>query len=109
MLAYASAGAASGEAFADDCIPFCSRRRRRPASAPTTWAGGAKSSSAPAQDGAISTTMVALTMIDSGQDPGTVVFAGIAIAAAGVVSRSAGAGLGSKAEQDVRTAGSADK
>ena len=53
--------------------------------------------------------MVALTMIGSGQDPGAVVFAGIATAAAGVVSSSAGAGLGSKAEQDVRAAGIADK
>ena len=62
-----------------------------------------------AQDGAISTTMVGLTLIGSGADPGTVVFAGIATAAAGIVSMSAGAWQGSKAERDVREAYIADK
>ena len=46
--------------------------------------------------------MVALTMISSGQDPRTVVFAGIA-------SMSAGAWLGFKAEQDVCSACISDK
>lgn len=53
--------------------------------------------------------MVTLTMIGSGQDPGTVVLAGIATVVAGIVSMSAGAWLGSKAEQDVRAGGIADK
>ena len=53
--------------------------------------------------------MVGLTLIGSGADPGTVVFAGIATAAAGIVSMSAGAWQGSKAERDVREACIADK
>ena len=120
MLANApTAGAPTEKGFAGGYLPFCVRRRQQAVSqAETELAhepvraarlGRLREIVFGAQDGAISTTMVALTLIGSGADAGTVVFAGIATAAAGIVSMSAGAWLGSKAERDVREACISDK
>ena len=106
------------DAFVVGYLPFCARRRQqagRPANTelaqdPVRAArlGRLREIVFGAQDGVVSTTVVALTLIGSGADAGTVVFAGIATAAAGVVPMSAGAWLVSKDEQDVRDAGIAD-
>ena len=120
MLAYARAGStASEDTFADGYIPFRARRRQqacRRASAELAQEsvraarlGRLREILFGAQDNAISTTMVALTLIGSGADAGTVVLAGIATTAAGIVSMSAGAWLGSKAEQAARAAGIAGR
>ena len=120
MLANAPAADAHTEkGFAGGYLPFCTRRRQYAghrakaelAQEPVRAArlGRLREIVFGAQDGAISTTMVALTLIGTGADAGTVIFAGIATAAAGIVSMSAGAWLGSKAEQDVRDACIADK
>ena len=114
-----AAGAETEHGFAGGYLPFCARRRQQAgnrakaelAQEPVRAArlGRLREIVFGAQDGAISTTMVALTLIGTGADAGTVIFAGIATAAAGIVSMSAGAWLGSKAEQDVRDACIADK
>ena len=119
VIAKATAAAPTEDAFAGGYLPFCARRRQYAgnrakaelAQEPVRAArlGRIREIVFGAQDGAISTTMVALTMIGSGAEAGTAVFAGIATAAAGIVSMSAGAWLGSKAEQDVRNACIADK
>ena len=119
VIAKATAAAPTEDAFAGGYLPFCARCRQQAgrranaelAQEPVRAArlGRLREIVFGAQDGAISTTMVALTMIGSGAEAGTAVFAGIATAAAGIVSMSAGAWLGSKAEQDVRDACIADK
>ena len=119
MIPNAPAAVPPKDAFAGGYLPFCARRRQqavRRANAELAQElvraarlGRLREIVFGAQDGTISTTMVALTLIGTGADAGTVVFAGIATAAAGIVSMSAGAWLGSKAEQDVRNACIADK
>ena len=119
MILNAPAAVPAEDAFAGGYLPFCARRRQQ-----ADYRANAELAQEPArasrlgrlreivfgaQDGAISTTMVALTLIGTGADAGTVIFAGIASAAAGIVSMSAGAWLGSKAEQDVRDACITDK
>ena len=112
-------GTDTADAFAGGYLPFCARRRQQAklrATAELTQEplraarlGRLREIVFGSQDGAISTTMVALALIGSGSETTTVVFAGIATATAGIVSMSAGAWLGSKAEQDVRTACITDK
>ena len=119
MIPNAPAAVPTKDTFAGGYLPFCARRRQYAgnrakaelAQEPVRAArlGRLREIVFGAQDGAISTTMVALTLIGTGADAGTVIFAGIATAAAGIVSMSAGAWLGSKAEQDVRDACIADK
>ena len=119
MIANAPAAEApTQDAFAGGYLLFCARRRQQAgrrantelAQDPVRAArlGRLREIVFGAQDDAVSTTMVVLTLIGSGADAGTVVFAGIATAAAGIVSMSAGAWPGSKDVQDVRDAGIAD-
>ena len=105
--------AVDGERFADGYLPFCHLVNRREQAAIELAQEPRRAARLSrlreivfgAQDGIISTAVLTVTMSVAAPDhPGVVITAGIGSAAAGVMSMSAGAYLGSRAEQDVREA-----